>query len=115
MPKDPCSCLELAKTRPGLDHEDPRTSFPSTHSAKGSLPGRREPICLCIICFPLGVFKSKGFWDLTVSVTIWDSDDRQWEDQDGNRGWETTVGEGSSASWEPMSVIPVFQKLRQEG
>lgn len=33
----------------------------------------------------------------------------------GIRGWETTVGEGSPASWEPMPVIPVFRKLRQEG
>lgn len=54
-----------------------------------------ESLFAYVLFVSLPEFSShKGLWDLTVSVTIWDSDDRQWEDQDGNQGMGNNSGGG---------------------
>lgn len=54
------------------------------------------------------VYVSSGLWDLMVSVTVWDSNDRQWENQDKNENLGDKAG--IRPAREPMPRVPVLGK-----
>lgn len=57
----------------------------------------------------------KGLWDLTVSVPIWDSDDRQWEDQDGNQGLGNNGGGGEFSQLGAYACNPSISEEAEAG
>lgn len=62
---------------------------------------------------------SSGLWDLMVSVTVWDSDDRQSKKNGGKKNEDKNENLGDKAGIRPareaMPIVPVLRKLGQEG